>query len=131
MKKLLMMVLMFVALGPVVQAQSSYDIKELTPVVKSALDARKARFPELKELKMQGVVGENNRGYVEALGGGKKVAALVAAENVDRKQVYEAIVEQNDLPSGALETVEIVFARVQREKAEPGEKVQDVSGNWN
>jgi hypothetical protein len=45
--------------------------------------------------------------------------------------VYEAIVQQNKLGSGALATVEAVFARVQRDKAEPGEKVQDASGRWN
>lgn len=130
MKKLLLMGLLFFAALSAVYAQD-YDIKELTPAVRSALDARKARFPEIKLLKTQGLIGENNRGYVEALNGGKEVTKLVAAENKDRRNVYEAIVEQNNLGPEALETVEIVFARVQREKAEPGEKVQDASGRWN
>ncbi|MEI7850224.1 MAG: DUF1318 domain-containing protein [Kiritimatiellales bacterium] len=131
MKKLFMVCVLICAAAATAPAQATYDIKEMTPAVKSALDGRKARFAELKTLKTQGVVGENNRGYVQALVGDKSAKALVAAENKDRKQVYEAIVEQNKLGSGALATVEAVFARVQRDKAEPGEKVQDASGGWN
>ena len=131
MKKLLMVCLLICAAVTTVSAQTKYDIKEMTPAVKLALDGRKARFAELKTMKTKGVVGETNRGYVQALAGGADVKALVAAENKDRKQVYEAIVEQNKLGPAALATVEAVFARVQRDKAEPGEKVQDSSGSWN
>jgi uncharacterized protein YdbL (DUF1318 family) len=130
MKKLLLVGLLVCA-AVTVSAQATYDIKEMTPAVKAALDGRKSRFAELKTMKTQGVVGENNRGYVQALGGGADVKALVAAENKDRKQVYEAIVQQNKLGPAALPTVEAVFARVQREKADPGDKVQDASGRWN
>lgn len=114
-----------------VLANSKYDLQELTPAVKASLDARKARFSELKELKKQGVVGENNQGYVEALGGDARVKEVVRAENADRKKIYQAIVEQNELGPDALPTVEEVFAKIQREKAEAGEKVQDPSGKWN
>jgi uncharacterized protein YdbL (DUF1318 family) len=130
MKKLLLVGLLVCA-AVTVSAQATYDIKEMTPAVKAALDGRKSRFAELKTMKAQGVVGENNRGYVQALGGGADVKALVAAENKDRKQVYEAIVQQNKLGPAALPTVEAVFARVQRGKADPGDKVQDASGRWN
>ena len=131
MKKLFTVCVLICAAAATAPAQATYDIKEMTPAVKSALDGRKVRFADLKALKTQGVGGENNRGYVQALGGGAEVKALVAAENKDRKQVYEAIVVQNKLGSGALATVEAVFARVQRDKAEPGDKVQDASGRWN
>ena len=131
MKKLFMVCVLICAAAASAPAQATYDIKEMTPAVKSALDGRKSRFAELKTMKTQGLVGENNRGYVQALGGGKEVIALVAAENKDRKQVYEAIVTQNKLGAGALATVEAVFARVQRDKADPGDKVQDASGRWN
>ncbi|MBF0594744.1 MAG: YdbL family protein [Candidatus Omnitrophica bacterium] len=115
----------------IVFAQSSYDIKTMTPAVKAALESRKGRFADLKELKAQGIVGETNRGYVQALSGGADVKALVAAENKDRKFVYEAIVEQNGLDASAIATVEKVFGKVQRDKADHGEKVQDENGNWN
>lgn len=131
MKKQLLICALICAAAATVPAQATYDIKEMTPAVKAALDGRKARFSDLKAMKTRGTVGENNRGYVQALGGGADVKALVAAENKDRKQVYEAIVEQNRLGPAALATVESTFARVQREKAAPGEKVQDASGRWN
>lgn len=131
MKKQLMIFALVCAAAVTVSAQSKYDIKEMTPAVKASLDGRKARFAELKDLKTKGQIGETNRGYIQKLGGGKNVDAVVAAENKDRKQVYEAIVQQNNLGAGALATVEEVFARVQRDKADPGEKVQDASGRWN
>ncbi|MBF0620114.1 MAG: DUF1318 domain-containing protein [Candidatus Omnitrophica bacterium] len=128
MKKMILFVVMLVVLGGAAFAQS-YDIKNKTPAVTSALDARKARFAELKALKAQGLVGENNQGYVQALGGAD-AGAIVSAENQDRRLIYKAIVEQNGLADSALSTVEGVFAGVQRNKASSGEKVQDESGAW-
>ena len=55
---------------------------------------------------------------------------MVKAENADRKVIYQAIIEQNELGAGALAAVEGVFAGVQRDKATVGEKVQDAAGNW-
>lgn len=121
--------MMAAALAPV-WAQADYSIKEMTPKVKAALEARKDRFGQLKALKEQGFVGENNRGYVESLQDVTAVKDMVTAENRDRKVIYQAIVEQNQLGSGALATVEGVFAGVQREKAERGEKIQTEDGEW-
>lgn len=111
-------------------AQTTYDIKQMTPEVKSALDARKARFGELKALKAAGKVGENNRGYVETLGGGKDTTAIVDAENANRKLIYQVIVDQNGLGRDALATVEKVFGDVQRNKAASGDKIQNSDGKW-
>jgi uncharacterized protein YdbL (DUF1318 family) len=129
MKKFFCCLVMILTLVSAAFAQG-YSIKTMTPDIKAALDARKERFSELKVLKAKGVVGENNRGYAEVLGGGSDVKALVKAENADRKSVYLAIVEQNELGSAALATVEGVFATVQRDKAVAGEKIQDPDGNW-
>lgn len=126
----MIMSVLFMGLMSTAAFAQSYDIKEMTPAVTSALEARKARFSELKTLKAEGIVGETNQGYVEALGGDKATAKLVAMENKDRRAIYEAIVTQNDLGASALVTVEGVFAKVQRDKANAGEKVQDASGNW-
>lgn len=121
--------LFFGIYGLEVKAQQKYDLKEITPSVKSALDNRKARFSELQELKAQGVVGENNQGYVEVLKKGVNAESLVNAENKDRKLIYRAIEEQNNLQN-ALGTIEKVFGQVQRDKAKAGEKVQDEGGRW-
>ena len=130
MKKFLLCVVMVLSCVAAACAQG-YDIKAMTPEVKAALEARKARFSDIKAMKAKGLVGENNRGYVQVLGDGAGVQAAVNAENADRKVVYEAIVEQNQLGDGVLATVEAVFASVQRDKAVPGEKIQQSSGEWS
>ncbi len=109
---------------------AKYDIKELTPEVKSALDSRRGRFDQLRQLKEQGIVGENNKGYVEVLQDNAEAKGLVEAENRDRKFIYQTIVKQNNLPSDALATVEEVFAQVQRDKAASGDKIQNADGQW-
>ncbi len=128
MKKTLLAILFALALSVPSVLAASYDIKEMTPEVKSALDGRRNRFDELKSLKAQGAIGENNQGYVEALK--TEGQSVVDAENRDRRFIYTTIVSQNGLPADALGTVEAVFAQVQRDKAASGDKIQDVSGSW-
>ena len=110
-------------------AAQSYNIKEMTPQVQSALDGRRDRYEELSALKAKGVIGENNRGYVQALKSEGNVDALVKGENSDRKAIYQAIAEQNNL-SGEIETIDKVFASVQRDKAGSGEMIQTEDGRW-
>ena len=86
-----------------------------------------ARLPVIKSLKDQGIVGENNKGYLEFIGKKKEQQDVVAAENSDRKQVYEAIAKQQST------TVEVVgkHRAVQiADKAQPGEWLQDANGKW-
>ncbi len=85
------------------------------------------RLPEIKALKDQGIVGENNRGYLEFVGKKKAKAEVVQAENNDRKQVYSAIAKQQGT------TVELVgkHRAVQiANKARPNEWLQDANGKW-
>lgn len=110
-------------------AQSTYTIKHMTPKVSSALDNRRNRFDELRALKRDGSVGETNDGYVKALREGEEIKKIVEDENQDRQIIYKTIAEQNDL-KGALSTIETVFARVQRDKAEPGDYIQKEDGTW-
>ena len=110
-------------------AQAQYEIKEMTPEVKTSLDNRKARFEQLKALKSAGVVGENNHGYVEVLKDESGAKELADSENKDRRMIYKTIEEQNHL-SGAIATIEKVFAQVQRDKAGAGDKIQNEQGDW-
>lgn len=110
-------------------AEAKYSLKEMTPEVSAALDARRARFDNLAELKSKGMVGEDDHGYVKALVSAPDVEAVVDAENKDRKFVYTTIAEQNNL-AGEMAIIEKVFAEVQRDKAKPGEKIQADSGQW-
>ena len=85
------------------------------------------RLPTITSLKSQGIVGENNQGYLEFVGQKKDKADVVDAENKDRKLVYSAIAKQQGT------TVELVgkHRAVQiANKARPGEWLQDLKGKW-
>lgn len=90
------------------------------------MEKMQARLPVIKELKAKGVVGENNRGYVEFVGVPAK-ENVVQDENNDRKEVYAAIAAKQGV------TVEVVSKRRAEQiadKAVPGEWLQNPSGNW-
>lgn len=108
-------------------AEGKYSIKEMTPAVQSALDNRRDRFDQLRQLKSAGSLGETNRGYVKALDA--SASSVADAENRDRATIYQTIAEQNGL-GGAVATIESVFGEVQRGKAEAGDKIQNEDGAW-
>ena len=86
-----------------------------------------ARLPVIKSLKDKGLVGENNKGYLEFIGQKKEQQDVVAAENSDRKQVYEAIAKQQSTTAevvGKHRAVQIA------DKAQAGEWLQDANGKW-
>ena len=112
-----------------VRAEAKYALKEMTPGVSAALDARRARFDNLADLKAKGMVGEDNQGYAKALVSAPEVEVVVAEENNDRRVLYTTIAAQNNL-AGEMGTIEKVFAEVQRDKAKPGEMVQEDNGQW-
>jgi uncharacterized protein YdbL (DUF1318 family) len=114
---------------PSISAQGQYQIRQMTDEVKMALENRRQRYDQLKALKAKGLIGENNRGYLEVLSDQEGAQSLVNEENRDRRIIYETIAEQNDLKQ-AFETIEKVFAQVQRDKAESGEMIQLENGQW-
>lgn len=121
-------------LGGVISVQpvavaAEYTIKKMTSQVTSALEGRRNRYESLKALKEQRKIGENNRGYVKAFVDEDQVQMLVSAENSDRKVIYETIALQNNI-NDAIATIETVFAKTQRDKASPGEKIQLEDGGW-
>ncbi len=86
-----------------------------------------ARLPAIKALKAKGIVGENNKGYLQFIGKNKEKEDVVNAENSDRKAVYSAIAKQQGT------TVELVgkHRAIQiAKKAEAGEWLQDATGKW-
>ena len=86
------------------------------------------RLPTIVELKSEGLVGENNKGYLEFVPeAAKKQANVVSAENKDRESVYGAIAKQQ----GA--TPQVVGERRAKQiaqKASSGSWLQDASGKW-
>ena len=94
---------------------------------KEIRDRMIARLPEIKALKAKGLVGENNKGFLEFVGQQKEKPEIVTAENKDRAAVYEAIAKQQGT------TVELVgkHRAIQiADKAKPGEWLQDADGQW-
>ena len=85
------------------------------------------RLPEISQLKASGIVGENNQGFLEFVGGRREKADVVAAENADRKTVYESIAASQGTTAdlvGRRRAIQISTI------AGPGEWLQDDAGNW-
>jgi len=87
----------------------------------------KERLPVLKVLKAEGVIGENNIGYLEFIGGNQAKKSVINAENSDREKVYSAIAKQQGT------TVDLVGKRRATQiakKVKPGQWIQDQRGKW-
>lgn len=109
---------------------ADYDYKTMTPDIEKALKNRQARYYQLQALKQEGVIGENNKGYVTDLKDDSTASTMVAAENKDRRVLYEALAEQNKLGNAGLLEIQKAFAEVQKDKAGAGDMVQSASGEW-
>lgn len=86
------------------------------------------RLPQLDELKEKGVVGENNRGFVEIRERGDAAAGtLVSDENRDREEVYALIARQT---GASPEDVGKARAKDIAARSKSGVWVQDEAGRW-
>jgi hypothetical protein len=87
-----------------------------------------ARRTPIDELKAKGVVGEDAKGYLQYVGDAKESEELIAAENADRKLIYQlAAKRQNSTPERAA----TLKAAKNAEKARPGDYIQDADGKWS
>ncbi|MBA3014939.1 MAG: YdbL family protein [Proteobacteria bacterium] len=90
-------------------------------------DRMLARVPVLNTLKATGVIGENNKGYLELIGNKNANTAEMNAENADRRQVYEAIAKQQGTSAdlvGKRRALQIA------DSAALGTWLQAVDGSW-
>lgn len=85
------------------------------------------RLPVIETLKSKGILGENNRGYLEYVDTEKPRAEVVEAENKDRRKVYSAIANQQGT---TVDLVEKHRAAQITQKADSGEFLQDAHGKW-
>jgi uncharacterized protein YdbL (DUF1318 family) len=87
------------------------------------------RLPTVVQMKADGIIGENNKGFLEfAPGAAKNGGNVITAENNDRQIVYNAIAKQQGTSAklvGERRAIQI------SEKAKPGEWLQDKSGKWH
>jgi len=92
----------------------------------SVKDRMAARIPAINALMDQGVLGENNQGYLEYRAA-KVQEQLVAEENSDRSKVYNAIGKKQGAPA------DLVGQRRAKMIAENGKKgrwYQKADGAW-
>jgi uncharacterized protein YdbL (DUF1318 family) len=87
----------------------------------------KDRLPVILKLKAEGLLGEDNLGLLQFVGGEKKQEDVVAEENKDRKIVYEAIAKKQQTTP---DVVGRIRSRQIAKKAKPGEWLQNEQGEW-
>ena len=85
------------------------------------------RLPAIIELKSKGIVGEDNSGYLQFVGGKREKEAVVQAENQDREKVYSAIAKKEGV---SVNQVGQRRATQIAEKAKKGEWLQSQGGKW-
>ncbi|MEK7793401.1 MAG: DUF1318 domain-containing protein [Candidatus Hydrogenedentota bacterium] len=115
-----------------IQVAYAQELDESSPRVKQIADAMRARNADVEKAKKTGAVGENNRGFLELkkselLSGSEEVNSvqrLIAADNEDRKALYQEIARLNKANNVDVSTLESVYAKKRRERAQPGELVQ-------
>ncbi|MBF0257544.1 MAG: YdbL family protein [Desulfamplus sp.] len=90
-------------------------------------DRMKQRLPTIVQMKQQGLIGENARGYLEYVSGNRVNQDVVDSENNDRKEVYSTIAKQQGVP---IEKVEQLRALQIVQKAVPGEFLKKEDGSW-
>ncbi len=86
-----------------------------------------ARIPTINELKNKGVIGENNKGFLEFREKKQPQKNIVNAENGDRKKVYQAIGKKQGA-SAAL--VGQRRAKAIAAKSKAGHWLQKPDGGW-
>lgn len=114
------------------QALSS-DAKNIKadPESSDVRERRRARRDQIKAWKSAQLLGENNRGLLEARTADGKLSTsvrkVVDAENADRQLVFQAIASKQNIPA---ESVAQRWAGRMAERAPEGVLVQDAAGNW-
>lgn len=81
---------------------------------------------ELQDAKVQGLVGETESGYLEAVKSGGDVSSLVRDINDQRRAEYQRIAAKNNIAIGAVESL---AGKKAIEKTPTGQYVK-VNGRW-
>lgn len=87
----------------------------------------KTRKPAIDLLKHQGIVGENNRGFLEFIGNDRTEERIVSAENADRRKIYQAIAKQQGVST---DLVGNLRAKKIEKIGKAGQSFQDSDGKW-
>jgi len=118
-------------LSPVSVAYAA-ELKTTSPTMTQIATELRKRFDQIEALKKKGYAGEDNRGYVDLRNADKienadernEAQRLVAAENKDRKALYNEVARLNKDQNVGVATVERVYAQERLKRAKPGELFQ-------
>lgn len=135
-KRLIAMTLWLVALLAAPLAIAAADLELNTPAIAALQSSMQARHAQLAPHYSSGAVGLTRDGLIAvhdastvALKDRQGVNSLVAAENKDRKALYDEIANANGHPEWADE-VRSTFALRWVQKAQAGWWYQDANGGW-
>ena len=109
------------------------EIRVQTPELMRHIESRRGRNPQIEQWKARGCIGETNQGLLEARPGqgcAGEVAGLIAGEIADRSYIYDTLMQQNNIPASDGPRVRAAFAKANRDRAKPGEWVQQPNGQW-
>ena len=93
----------------------------------SLKEQMRARQPKIIALKAKGVIGENNRGYIETRTRKEPQTGLIKAENQNREVIYRAIAKQQNTSP---ENVGRRRAAQIADRAPNGTWLQNQKGDW-
>ncbi len=117
-------------------AYAGADLNLDSPEIRALKASMQRRFPKLKEYLANGWVGYANNGLVAVVNKDQiplkeRAAAeqLVAAENLDRQALYQAIARANGRPEWTNE-IQASFAKRWIANAEAGWWIQNPDGRW-
>jgi len=100
---------------------------ERVAAIKEKKPAMEARLGSINELKAQGIIGEDNKGFLAFVGSSKEGEDIVKEENADRAYIYAAIAKKQ---GAAVDLVSSRRALRLADRAKAGEYVQDAKGVW-
>jgi uncharacterized protein len=86
------------------------------------------RLPAINALKDQGVIGEDSQGYLQFRGSDQSQKDLLAAENQDRRAVYQAIANKEGADPGLVGQRR---AQQIQEIGKAGHWFQKADGTWH
>ena len=94
----------------------------------AAIRARmEQRISQIDELKTQGSLGENNRGFLEVRAASGEAESVASAENTDRTAVYAALAERTGASADAVGRAR---AKQIAANSAPGVWLQRENGEW-
>lgn len=108
--------------------------------VLTAVQNRRFNKDDINEFKRDGVIGENNKGFLEIRDDQKldkdeeyrkRVEKIIADENRDRQIIKNRAIQVNEqIAQAGEESVDQVFAKIYQDESEAGTWLQLADGTW-